>query len=89
MAVYVDGMISWTHGVGHRWSHWCHMRADTLEELHAMADAIGHKREWFQDRPGAPHYDLNPDHRELAIAQGAIVLTRREWVAKFPLPRRF
>ena len=26
----------------------CHMVADTLEELHIMADAIGVKRKWFQ-----------------------------------------
>lgn len=64
------------------------MRADTLEELHEMAERLGMRREWFQDKPGAPHYDLIPEAREQAIVFGAIVLTRREWVAKFPLKPR-
>ena len=34
----------------------CHMLADTLEELHAMADLIGIKRKWFQNE-STPHYD--------------------------------
>jgi len=29
-----------------------------LEELHFFAQQIGLKREWFQDHPRHPHYDL-------------------------------
>jgi hypothetical protein len=32
------------------------MLADTLEELHAMAEEIGLKRAWFQAHPLHPHY---------------------------------
>jgi hypothetical protein len=53
---------------GHKW---CHMFADTLEELHAMAEKIGMKREWFQEHPRFPHYDLVPPRRAKAVALGA------------------
>lgn len=51
----------------------CHMYADTSEELHAMADAIGVARKWCQ-YPGNPereHYDIALSKRALAVAYGA------------------
>lgn len=52
--VYVDDLIT----CGKKGA-WCHMVADSLEELHEMADKIGLKREWFQDpitkKVSAPH----------------------------------
>ena len=36
----------------------CHMLADTLDELHAMADRIGVARRHFQTDSSAPHYDI-------------------------------
>lgn len=50
---------------------WCHMTADTVDELHAMADLIGHKRSWFQAGRW-PHYDLVPSRRSMAIKHGAV-----------------
>lgn len=35
-----------------------HLVADTLEELHGFAAMIGLKREWFQEHPTHPHYDI-------------------------------
>jgi hypothetical protein len=35
-----------------------HMLADTLPELHAMADIVGLKRAWFQGNASTAHYDL-------------------------------
>lgn len=58
----------------------CHMVADTLDELHAMAEKIGMKRTWFQDHPDHPHYDLSQSKRELAIQNGAIELERYQLV---------
>lgn len=50
------------------YKRWCHLATDSsLEELHAMATRLGLKREWFQDKPNAPHYDLVPTKRALAI----------------------
>ena len=62
----------------------CHMMADTLDELHTMAEAIGMKREWFQHKgPGSlPHYDVCLTRRKRAIELGAIELPiadRRRW----------
>ncbi len=35
-----------------------HLVGDDPEELHAMAAALGLKREWFQEHDRLPHYDL-------------------------------
>lgn len=61
----------------------CHMYADSLEELHAMAQEIGLKRSWFQDHRMLAHYDLTPFMRQRAIRKGAIAQTRREAVEKW------
>jgi len=57
------------------------MYADSLEELHAMAVQIGMKREWFQNKPRLPHYDLTPRRRRGAVLFGAKEHTAREMVA--------
>lgn len=71
MTVYVDAP---RHRLGRMVM--CHMAADTLEELHAMAERLGVRRH-FQDRPGAPHYDICKMNRERAIALGARPVTSR------------
>jgi hypothetical protein len=58
----------------------CHMMADTLEELHAMADKLGMKREWFQNDSDHPHYDLSQSKRQLAIQFGAVEVDSRQLV---------
>jgi len=57
----------------------CHMTADTLEELHAMADKIGMERRWFQTPPKAshPHYDIPEHKRAKAISLGAVEVCSR------------
>lgn len=61
----------------------CHLVADTLEELHAMADKIGVNRRWYQGPPKTrwPHYDIALSKRALAVAAGATEITRREGLA--------
>ncbi|MDM7992474.1 MAG: DUF4031 domain-containing protein [Candidatus Fermentibacter sp.] len=82
MAVYVDDIIVYPGAKPpfHRGS--CHMTADTLDELHAAARAIGMRRSWFQDHKLAPHYDLTPARRADAVRLGAVEETCREGVLR-------
>ncbi|WP_353641360.1 DUF4031 domain-containing protein [Mesorhizobium sp. WSM2239] len=52
----------------------CHMWADTLDELLAMADRIGVNRKWLQQPPKASwvHFDIAQSKRALAVEAGAI-----------------
>jgi hypothetical protein len=54
----------------------CHLLADTLPELHFMAERLGLGPELFQQDP-IPHYDLSLARREQAIAAGASVIDRQ------------
>lgn len=72
MTVYVDNeQLSW------RGKKWCHLVADSLEELHGFALKLGLKRAWFQDRASYPHYDVTVSVRETALKLGAIHGDRR------------
>ena len=59
----------------------CHMASDNLDLLHAMADKIGVKRQWFQNKSKRPHYDICKAKRKLAIENGAIEVSSRELVS--------
>lgn len=74
MTVYVDRS---RHKLGRMLM--CHMAADTLDELHAMAERLGVRRH-FQDKPGMPHYDLCKATRRKAVDAGAVEVTSREIV---------
>jgi hypothetical protein len=56
-----------------------HMLADTLEELHAMADTIGLARKHFQPL-STPHYDVSQAYRQKAVRAGAVEINRRKTV---------
>ena len=76
MATYVDEAIwEW------RGRRWCHLTADSEDELHDLAARLGLVRQWFQSKPGRPwsdHYDLPEEVRAQAIACGAQPLSTRE-----------
>ena len=67
MAVYVDNSrLSWKGKL------WCHLVADSVDELHAFANALGLRRAWFQQKTRYPHYDVTISIREKALKLGAI-----------------
>lgn len=77
MACYVDTLRSYPDA-GLRYSRFCHLLADTRDELHAMADALGVPRRFFQDHPWRWHHDL-PEHlRDQAVELGAVEVTMHE-----------
>lgn len=81
MAVYVDDV---RHYCGRMIM--CHMWADTLDELFAMADRIGINRKWIQGHPrlshgkarkaGWVHFDVSLARKNRAIEYGAILTDR-------------
>ena len=79
MAVYVDEPVwQW------RGRRWCHLLADTEEELHAFAAGLGLKRAWFQhraERPWQDHYDLPEEVRREAVRAGAVEIDLRRVAA--------
>jgi hypothetical protein len=72
MTVYVDTMQAPFKGM-----LMCHMIADSEQELHAMATAIGMQRKWYQ----RDHYDISMEMKQLAIQNGAREIGMRELAA--------
>ncbi len=81
MTVYVDDMRA---AFGRMIM--CHMWADTLDELLAMADRIGVRRKWIQGHPELSfgkhrkaswvHFDISRGKRSLAVFSGAVETDR-------------
>ena len=58
----------------HRGRRWCHLVSDeSLDELHAFADANGIPRRGFQ----GDHYDIPEEYRDALIDAGAVVVESR------------
>lgn len=77
MTCYVDTVRSYP-GAGLRFTEFCHLLADSRDELHAMADRVGMPRRAFQDHAWRWHYDLPAQLRPLAVAAGAREVTMHE-----------
>ncbi len=58
-----------------------HLAADTLDELHLLAERAHIHRRWFHSHPEHPHYDVNSLQRQWAIECGAIRARPREVLA--------
>ena len=80
MSVYVDPLMEHGGSRTFRWKVSCHMYADTLAELHAMAEEIGMRRSWFQQHARLPHYDLVESRRKDAVRLGAVEHSRDQMV---------
>jgi hypothetical protein len=85
MTVYVDELFTMTPrtAAARRYGNrWCHLTADSVEELHAFAQSkLRMPRAWFQDHPTLPHYDLTPSKRVLAVQCGARKISMHERLA--------
>lgn len=75
MTVYVDNMCATLGRM-----RMCHMIADTDDELHAMAKAIGVARRHWQSPmvTSGSHYDVALSKHELAVQAGAVQITMRQ-----------
>jgi hypothetical protein len=80
LACYVDSVREYP-AAQLRHSRFCHLLADTREELHAMADALGVPRRYFQDHPWRWHHDLPEPLRARALELGAQEVTWHEVAA--------
>lgn len=72
MAIYVDPPMP----IGGKFNNYCHMFADSVDELHQFAERLKLKREWFQDKPDHPHYDIALRKRIVAVKLGAVEVDR-------------
>ena len=73
MSIYVDFMQIEFKGY-----RWCHMLADTLQELHDFAALIDVDKRLFHRNASYPHYDVTVQMRETALEYGAIPACRKK-----------
>lgn len=52
----------------------CHMVADSIDELHDMADKLGLKRSWYH----RGHYNICQLYKDRALSLGALAISKRE-----------
>lgn len=73
MMIYIDNaLISFDNQL------WCHMMADSLDELHGFAAYLGISSNWFHKDARYPHYDITIQTKENAICLGAMAVDRRQ-----------
>ncbi|HBE02406.1 MAG TPA: hypothetical protein DC049_08005 [Spirochaetia bacterium] len=71
--VYVDKINPCRPTRDWPYATYCHLLADTIEELHEFAvGKLGMKRAWFQNTSKLPHYDLTIGNRFKALKLGAV-----------------
>ena len=91
--IMVDELRVWPNAKGIFRKGSAHLTVDGstpehLQALHAFAERIGMRREWFQDHKLAPHYDLVPSRREAAIRAGAVEVDAMEQARRRIAARR-
>ena len=73
--VYVDRLQRTKHNkyTAYNYYAFCHLTADSLEELLEFADKLELRGEWLQEsRSGIAHFDITLNKRKLALKLGAI-----------------
>jgi Protein of unknown function (DUF4031) len=62
-------------------SRWCHMTADSTDELIAFAISLGLQEKYIQFRgTWKEHFDVTEGKRRLAVSKGAVEVSFRERV---------
>lgn len=92
MTVYVDDAFIQA-SVAYRGrqikTRWCHLTADTREELDMFAKTIGLSPNWIQAAgTWREHYDLTERRRAEAVKAGAVEVNWKTHVKNFLIPRR-
>jgi len=73
VACYVDRLIDYTGRVPYRHKVWCHLVADSDQELLACAAELGLSEAWLQgSRSWDTHFDLPAPLRPAAMQLGAV-----------------
>ncbi|MBU5617954.1 DUF4031 domain-containing protein [Psychrobacter sp. TAE2020] len=73
MAIYVDFV-----SIEFKGYKWCHMLADSLQELHDFAELIEVDKRLFHGNASYPHYDITLQMRLTAIENGAFAADRKK-----------
>lgn len=73
--VYVDNAFVARHGY-----QWCHLLADSVEELHEFAASIGLSARAFHHTARIPHYDVTRSQRRVVLNKGALAVSVREGI---------
>lgn len=76
MAVYVDTLRKPSEEMKKqkKWHYpfFCHLTADTLDELNKFAFELGLRKDWVEGCPDNPHYNLVSNKRRMALEKGAM-----------------
>ena len=80
MSVYVDELMNCLQSRKWPYRKSCHLVADSIKELAAFSVLMGLKKEWFQNNPTLPHFDLTEGMRRKAVSLGAIEIDRQQMV---------
>jgi hypothetical protein len=85
MSVYVDDIQPTGPYKNPKWPYpsFCHLMADSLDELHLFASRLMLRKAWFQNHSRYPHYDLTENKRREAVLLGAIEKTPIELIKYF------
>lgn len=75
MTVYIDAP-KWKKPCGRK--SYCHLTADTINELHTFAAEHQVKPHFFHNTSSGPHYDVQEEHHARLVAAGAVEVSSRE-----------
>ena len=83
--------MAWPKTKRWKYGYVSHLFCDpgNIEKLHEFAQKIGLKKEWFQNKPQFPHYDLSPGMRTRAVKSGAEEVSHKDMVDSMNKWRKF